>query len=42
MIDNKRKGMRCRQKKQIRSHAAMITPLDEGAITYEVENLEGN
>ena len=40
MIDFTSKGTRCRAKRMIRSHVGMISPLNEGTITYEIENLE--
>jgi hypothetical protein len=39
MIDTKRTGKRCRAKKVLRSHAAMIPAHNQGTIAYEVENL---
>jgi hypothetical protein len=40
MIDFTSKGTRCRAKRMIRSHVGMISPLNEGIITYEIDNLE--
>ncbi|HWP58413.1 MAG TPA: hypothetical protein VNL14_11025 [Candidatus Acidoferrales bacterium] len=39
MIDYTRSGLRCRAKRTIRSHAAVILPLSQGTIVYETENL---
>jgi hypothetical protein len=40
MIDYTRSGTRCRAKRMIRSHAAVIMPFTQGTIVYEIENLE--
>ena len=40
MIDFTNKGTRCRAKRMIRSHAGMISPLKEGIITHEIDNLD--
>lgn len=39
VIDSRRKGMRCRAIRLIRSHEGMITPSRQGTIAYETENL---
>jgi hypothetical protein len=39
MIDTSRAGLRCRAKRTIRSHAAMIEAANEGTIIHESENL---
>ena len=39
MIDTTRAGLRCRAKKTIRSHAAMIEAANEGTIVHEFDNL---
>ena len=39
VIDSRRKGMRCRAIRLIRSHEGTITPSRQGTIAYETENL---
>ncbi len=39
MVDRYKNGMRCRAKRIIRSHAAMISRSNEGTIANELENL---
>jgi hypothetical protein len=41
-MDDRKQEMRCRAKKLIRTHAAVIGPLNEGTITDEVESLGRN
>jgi hypothetical protein len=40
MIDFSLKGQLCRARRMIRSHAGVITPLNEGIIIYEIDNLD--
>ena len=42
MIDTSRAGLRCRAKRTIRSHVAMIEAANEGTLIHESETLDAD
>lgn len=40
MVNTGRQGKRCRAKRMIHSHGAVITSFHQGTITYEMDNLD--